>query len=383
VRVLLVPNTAASMVWFREPFLRELVARGHRVWVAAPDGWGAEQILATGASFLPVFQHQGWAFGATDALESSYTDPLKDLRYLHALRRICQVVRPDVVLAYTHKLSVLVPLAARAAGVSRVHGMITGFGPANLTSTWRQRAVREAFFASVRVASALSASTLVLNRDNYDDALRWRLVPPARLFLLDGEGVDTERYQQPPPAYERGATCFLMVARLVRYKGVHTYVEAARSLRQRWPNARFLLAGAVDPQHPDAVSEAELEAWRAEGAVELLGHVNDVRPLLAACHAFVLPSHPTEGLPMSIMEAMSASRPILTTRAPGNRETVEHGVNGALVEVDDAAGLAREMERLLDDPALGARMGAASRARCLERFDHRIVNRALLHHLGL
>jgi glycosyltransferase involved in cell wall biosynthesis len=383
VRVLLVPNTAASMVWFREPFLRRLVERGHRVWVAAPDGWGVDRILATGASFLPVFQHQGWAFGAAEQLHSSYTDPFEDLRYLDALRRICRVVRPDVVLAYTHKLSVLVPLAARAAGSPAVHGMITGFGPANLTRTWRQRAVREAFFASIRVASALSTSTLVLNRDNYDDALRLRLIPPSKLFLLDGEGVDTERYQQPPPAYERGRATFLMIARLVRYKGVFTYVEAARKVRERWPHARFLLAGTVDPNHPDAVTPEQLDTWRTEGTVELLGHVDDVRPLLAQASAFVLPSHPTEGLPMSIMEAMAASRPILTTRAPGNRETVEEGVTGHLIDVDDHDALAAAMDRLLADPALGARMGEASRQRCLDRFDHRIVNQALLDHLGL
>jgi glycosyltransferase involved in cell wall biosynthesis len=371
------------MVWFRLPFIRALIARDHRVWVAAPDGWGVSQIVAEGASFVPVFCNQGWAFGQTEKVDSSYTDPFKDARYVHALRRICTVVKPDLVLAYTHKLSVLVPVAARAAGVSNVHGMVTGFGPANLRDTIKQRLVRRAFFASIRVASGLSTSTLVLNRDNYDDALRHRLVPERKLMHLDGEGVDTEAFEQAPPEHPVGEACFLMIARLVRYKGIYTFVDAARIVRRTHPKARFVLAGTVDPAHPDAADPRDLEAWREEGVVELVGHVSDVRPLLAASHAFVLPSHPTEGLPMSIMEAMAASRPILTTHAPGNRETVEDGVNGYLVDIHDAETLAERMIRLLDHPDQTKQMGQASRERCVDRFDHRIVNAALIEHLNL
>jgi glycosyltransferase involved in cell wall biosynthesis len=371
------------MVWFRLPFIRALIARGHRVWVAAPDGWGVTRIMEAGASFVPVFVSQGWRFGTTEKVDGSYTDPLKDVRYVDAMRRVCRVIQPDVVLAYTHKLSVLVPVAARAAGVPAVHGMVTGFGPANLQRTWKEQAIRQAFFTSIRVASAMSTSTIVLNRDNHDDALAHRLVPSDRLFHLDGEGVDTEAFEGQPPVYEKGRATFLMVARLVRYKGIYTYVDAARQVHARFPEARFLLAGTVDPSHPDAADAADLDAWREEGIVELVGHVPDVRPLLREADAFVLPSHPTEGLPMSTMEAMASSRPILTTRAPGNRETVEQGVNGFLVDVDDTDALADAMIALLEDPAKGHAMGAASRDRCVARFDHSIVNASLLNHLGL
>jgi glycosyltransferase involved in cell wall biosynthesis len=389
LRVLLVPNTAASMVWFREPFLRELIARGHRVWVAAPDGWGVDRIVATGASFLPVFQHQGWAFGATEKLDSSYANPLKDLTFVRELRRICRVVRPDLVLSYTHKMSVLVPMAARAAGVPRVHGMITGLGFANLSAQGdlrarvKQTALREAFFASIRAGCAASDSITVLNQDNLDALVARRLASPQKLFLLDGEGVDTERFAAPPLPWSRGAMTFLMVARLVWHKGVGDLVAAARIVKQRFPAARFVVAGTVDPQHPDAISAEQLDAWRAEGVVELPGHVDDVRGLLLQSHAFVLPSYETEGLPMSIMEAMAASRPIVTTAVPGNRETVSPGENGYLVPPQDPGALADALIKLLDDPGAGEQMGLASRARCESRFDHRIINAALLGHLGL
>jgi glycosyltransferase involved in cell wall biosynthesis len=383
MRVLLVANTAASMVWFREPLMRTLVAAGHRVFVAAPDGWGVERILACGASFLPLFQAHGWSFGASERLAANYHDPTQDLEAIRDLRRVCRTVRPDVVLAYTHKMSLLTPVAARLAGVSRVHGMITGLGFPNLTGGPRETVMRAAFHASLAAAGALSTSLIVLNPDNEAELLERRVVPRSKLWCMDGEGVDVDKYAAPPPRWERGAATFLMVARLVGYKGVREYVQAAREVRATHPGARFLLAGGIDTAHPSAVQQRELDEWRNEGVITLVGHVSDIRSVLHEAHVFVLPSLETEGLPMSSMEAMAASRPILTTAVPGNRETVVEGVNGRLVPARDARALASAMRELLDHPELGPTWGAASQALCAERFAADKVNAALLHHLGL
>jgi glycosyltransferase involved in cell wall biosynthesis len=176
---------------------------------------------------------------------------------------------------------------------------------------------------------------------------------------------------------------FLTVARLVRHKGIYEVVDAARQVRRTHPNARFILAGSSDGRHPDAVPEAVLAAWRREGVVELVGQVEDVRPLLRECTCFVLPSDATEGLPMSLMEAMSASRPLITSRVAGNRETVEEGENGHLVPYGDAGALTSAMRRLASDADLVRSMGASSRRIAERRFDHRVVNVALMNHLGL
>ncbi|MCB9679922.1 MAG: glycosyltransferase family 4 protein [Alphaproteobacteria bacterium] len=383
MRVLLVPNTAASMVWFRLPFLQALVARGHRAWVAAPEGTGVDRILATGVGFVPVFQSQGWALGGDASAKASYTDPFVDLAYVRDVHRICRVLRPDLVLAYTHKLTLLVPPAARAAGVRRVHGMVTGMGPAHLRGGPRQELTRQAFHATLRAASAALDSMIVLNRDNLDDVRRLALAPFCTPWLMDGEGVDTEAFDAPAPRPEAGRVTFLMVARLVRYKGVEVFAQAARRVKAQYPHARFVLVGGVDPNHPDAVPEATLQSWRDEGIVELPGFVSDMARVYADADVFVLPSDETEGLPMSIMEAMAMRRPILTTAVPGNRETVEDGVNGWRFAKGDVAGLAGHMQALLAAPERVTAMGEASRDRCVRRFDHRVVNAALLDHLGL
>lgn len=383
MHVLLVANTAASMVWFRLPLLRDLIERGHHVWVAAPRGDGVREIVATGASFLPLFETQGWAPDAAKGARRSYVNPMVDLDTARAIRRACRVVRPDVVLTYTHKMTVLGAAAARAAGVPKVHGMITGLGFAHLGGSARREVRRRVYYATLQAAGAMCDSLIVLNQDNLDDARRLRLAPEGKLFLMDGEGVDTELFDAPAPMPRQGAATFLMVGRLVWHKGVGTFVDAARKVHARFPDARFVIAGDSDFKHPDAIPAEKLQDWREEGIVDLVGFVKDIRGLYASSDVFVLPSGATEGLPVSILEGMAMRRPILTTRAPGNRETVVEGENGWLFDEGDATALAARMERFLVDPANVTRMGEASRERCQARFDHRIVNAGLMAHMGL
>jgi glycosyltransferase involved in cell wall biosynthesis len=174
---------------------------------------------------------------------------------------------------------------------------------------------------------------------------------------------------------------FLLIGRLLRDKGVHEYVEAARRVRRERPEARFELLGPLD-SNPSAISAAELDAWIAEGTVEYLGSTEDVRPYLARAHVCVLPSY-GEGMPRSVLEAMSMGRAILTTDAPGCRETVEPEGNGLLVPVRDAGALAAGMLRLLAEPDRLDQLGRRSRALAEERFDVHGVNRTILGAMGL
>lgn len=381
-RVLLVANTASSMVWFRLPLIRLLVARGHDPYVLAPEGWGVDRILEAGGRFLPLFQHQGFAVGSAEG-KGSYFDPLVDLATVDDVRRACRVVKPAVMLAYTHKLSLLAVPAARTAGVPGVHGMITGLGYANLGGSPKRELIKRAYHASLRAMATLADSVVLLNADNLHQMRVAGLAPASKLFLMDGEGVDVDHFQAPPPTLTPGRPTFLMVGRLVVYKGVPEYAAAARIVKRRFPEARFLLAGSADPNHPDTIPAHDLQAWVDEGLVEPLGQVPDIRPALREATAFVLPSHATEGLPMSIMEAMAMSRPIVTTRAPGNVETVAEGDNGYLVPQRDPEALAEALLRLCEDPERVARMGVASRERATRRFAAQVVNGALVEHLGL
>jgi glycosyltransferase involved in cell wall biosynthesis len=171
-----------------------------------------------------------------------------------------------------------------------------------------------------------------------------------------------------------------MISRILGAKGVREFARAAMLVKKTHPQARFRLVGFYD-KGPDAIAESEVAEWVA-GGLEYLGPSDNVLPHLAACRIYVLPSY-REGTPRSVLEAMATGRAILTSNAPGCRETVRDGVNGYLVPVRDVEALAQRMRQLIDDPELTARMGAASLRIAREKFDVHEVNAKLMRDLDL
>ena len=160
------------------------------------------------------------------------------------------------------------------------------------------------------------------------------------------------------------------------------YLGAARLLKASHPQAECHLVGPYD-SNPSAISKDEVDAAVADGSVVYHGPVQDVRPALAACHVYVLPSY-REGTPRSVLEALATGRAVITTDAPGCRETVVPGHNGELVPVGDTAALARMMGRFAEMPmAELTHRGEASRQLAEAKYDVRLVNAAIARALHL
>jgi glycosyltransferase involved in cell wall biosynthesis len=246
--------------------------------------------------------------------------------------------------------------------------------------TVKQHVVAAVVRALYRAGLAQCQVVIFQNTDDRDELARFGAIPRrARVGVVRGSGVDLAHYAPHPlPA---GPPVFLFVGRLLRSKGIAEYVAAARSVRARHPEATFRIVGWLDP-NPESLTRRELDAVVAEGTVEYLGATADVRPHLAAAHALVLPSY-HEGTPRSVLEAMSMGRAAITTDAPGCRDTVIDGESGLIVPVRDAAALAAAMTRLIDDPALLARLAAGGRARAVELYDAHAVAARVVEVLGL
>jgi glycosyltransferase involved in cell wall biosynthesis len=259
--------------------------------------------------------------------------------------------------------------------------MITGLGYALLDrSSSRGRALAGVARALYRVGLAGSQAVIFQNRDDEAEFDALGVLPAtARRVVVDGSGVDVEHFT--PAPFPDGAPIVLYVGRLARQKGICEVVEAARRVKRARPDVRFRLLGWREPG-PGGVPDSDVDRWQREGLVEYLGVTPDVRPHMAEAFALVLPSY-REGTPRSVLEAMATARPIVTTDAPGCRETVVDGDNGYLVPVGDGPAVADALERLLADPALARRMGQRSRERVEARYDVRRVNHALLDEMGL
>jgi glycosyltransferase involved in cell wall biosynthesis len=168
-----------------------------------------------------------------------------------------------------------------------------------------------------------------------------------------------------------------LIARLLWDKGIAEFVEAARVLKPKYPSTLFLLVGPIDTGNPAAVPGQYVEQAEREGLIRYLGPRTDIVEILYISDIVTLPSY-REGVPRTLLEAMSMEKPVITTDTAGCREVVEEGRNGLLVPLKDHAALASAMERLLDDKELRIKMGKHGREKALKEFDEKIVVRQTL-----
>jgi glycosyltransferase involved in cell wall biosynthesis len=162
---------------------------------------------------------------------------------------------------------------------------------------------------------------------------------------------------------------------------VREYVQAARILKARYPDICFHLAGWIDDA-PSSIAQHELDAWQKDGSIIFWGRLSDVRAAIRSSSVYVLPSY-REGTPRTVLEAMSMGRPIITTDAPGCRQTVVSGRNGILVPVKDVDSLVAAMRHFILHPEDIEVMGKQSAIIAREKYDVHSVNAVMLSKLGL
>ncbi len=367
-RILLLPSYAESILSFRGPLISDLLSAGYEVSIAAP-GIRLEirtSLEAMGASVLDV------------SLKRTGKNMFRDLGYLLQLIEIIKRTQPDLVLSYTIKPNIWGSFAAAWCGV-RSAAMVTGLGYAfTNTGKMSQRVMRVIATFLYRQATKHNSVIVFQNPDDRDDFIAAGcLANTSKARIVNGSGVDCGHYAQAPLPTE---PVFLMIARLLKNKGTREYGEAAVRLKKTHPEARCLLVGFFD-EGPDGVSREDVDRW-VEGGMEYHGPKDDVRPSLAACSVFVLPSY-REGTPRSVLEAMAMGRPVITSDAPGCRETVRDGVNGYLVPVRDPEALTTRMRDMIENPDRTSEMGEESLRIAWDKYDVQKVNQQLMGYLGL
>jgi glycosyltransferase involved in cell wall biosynthesis len=363
--VVIVAGYGDSLVGFRGDLIRELRARGYSVLALAPE------LSAESKKWL---KDAGVEY-VESPLSRTGMNPVEDLQYLTWLWKQLHERSPEILMAYTIKAVIYGLIASSLAGVPRRYALVTGLGYAFSGSGVARGLLSRVAKGLYALALRQAHGVFFQNPDDREMFLEAGLLP-TRIpsHVVNGSGVDVARYAFTPQP--EGRLAFLLIARLLGDKGVREYVSAARLLKQRGHDVTVRLVGWID-KGPDAIEQRELDSWIAEGIIEYLGKVADVRPAIAASSVYVLPSY-REGTPRTVLEAMAMGRPIITTDAPGCRETVVHGDNGFLVPVRSVPELAQAMERFIEDPALTLRMGRRSREIAETKYDVRQVNAQML-----
>lgn len=370
MRVVVVAGFASSLVNFRGPLLKAMVDRGHEVVACAPGNPTdvVTSLTKMGVTYQEIF------------LERTGTNPVHDLRTLFGLMKLFERLRPDCALLYTIKPVIYGSLAASYAHVPRVFSMITGLGYTFGDLSIKQRLIGLPVQKLYHIALTKNNAVFFQNPDDRELFMKKGLIAgPEQAVLINGSGVDLTYYQEAPPVTDK--ISFLLIARLIHDKGIYEYVEAARRVKRCYPDLVFRLLGPFD-SNPSAISRTTVEQWQEEGVIEYLGKTKDVRPYIADCSVYVLPSY-REGTPRTVLEAMAMGRPVVTTDAPGCRETVIDGKNGYLVPVKNVDELVRALECFISRPELISGMGQEGRRIAVEKYDVRKVNETILRTMGL
>jgi glycosyltransferase involved in cell wall biosynthesis len=361
-KIMLSSNTAWSIYNFRAGLIRSLISDGYQVATIAPDDAYSPLLKKLGCQFvgLPMDAH-GKHLGHDLSLL---------LRYLSVLR----AQRPSIYLGYTIKPNVYGSLAARMLDIPVINN-IAGLGTAFIEGNVLTRIVKRLY----KFALSHSSRIFFQNAEDQELFIKAGLVRPEVTDRVPGSGIDLGRYMpRPLPTLSGRPFRFLLVARMLKFKGVGEFVEATKIVRHRFPDTEFQLLGFVDSSNSNAFPLDTIRRWEFEGRVTYLGQADDVRPYFANADCVVLPSY-REGVPRSLLEAAAMARPIIASDTAGCRDVVDDGFNGLLCQIRNAADLAEKMTRMIEfSPQHRLEMGQAGRWKVESEFDERIVIRKYL-----
>lgn len=358
MRIVLTVNAAWNILNFRKPLVDRLLASGHQVTVLAPPDGSEVALRQMGCAFVPL------------PMNAKGLSPFDGLRLIRDFKRHFRQLAPEVVLSFTIKNNLFGAVAAQSLGIPFVPN-VTGLGTAFLSGRALQRVAEGLYRYCFRDLPVV----FFQNEDDRNLFLDRGLIREGQARLLPGSGIDLGRFSV-APAVGRADPVFLLVARLIRDKGVMEYAQAAEMVKRDHPGAQFRILGPLGAENRSAIPPEVVAGWSPENNLDYLGETNDVRPFIEDADCVVLPSY-REGAPRTLIEAAAMGRPLIATDVPGCRAVVQDGITGFLCGLQDANSLARSCTQFIQlAPEQRRSMGLAGRQKMEREFDQSIVVQA-------
>ncbi|MFC5458355.1 glycosyltransferase family 4 protein [Massilia niabensis] len=356
-KIVMSVNTAWNIHNFRAGLVKALTRHGYDVMVMAPDDEYSRRLAPLGCRFKML------------SMDNNGTSPGRDLALLVKYWRVFQSVRPFVYLGYTIKPNVYGSIAAHGLDIPVINN-IAGLGTTFINRTVLTCVVKRLYRTSLRRSNRV----FFQNSDDRNLFVQAGLTQESVADVLPGSGIDLKHFLPLPLAPLQGRPFrFLLVARMLKDKGVEEFAAAAEIVRRVLPAVQFQLLGPVDAKNPNSISLQRIRQWEESGLVQYLNETDDVRPFMADADCIVLPSY-REGVPHSLLEAAAIGRPIITTDVVGCKDVVDHDSNGFLCKVKNPTDLAEKMMQMVALPhEQRLEMGAQGRRKAISQFDENIV----------
>lgn len=348
----------------------------------------AESVIALGYSVFVGYGDLGTckiSFLKNRNIEAMYIpidragmNPFKEIGSLFLILRLFLKIKPDIVHLVTIKPYLYGGIIARIAGVKCVVSSVSGLGTLFIEEKFNIKLLRTLLYPIYKYAfNHPNQMVIFQNKDDLNKFTNKKILKSSKSIIINGSGVELQNFSNFEEPLGTPIVCF--AARLIKDKGVFEYIAAARLIKKRGIEAKFLLAGDLDTKNPTGLNLKELQQIKNEELIEVLGYQNEISVLYANSNIICLPSY-REGLPKSLIEAAAASRAVVTTDVPGCRDAIIPNKTGILVPVKDVDKLAEAIIWLIQNPSKRVKMGKAGRQLAEEKFQ---IKKVIENHLSI
>ncbi len=363
-KILIVANVQMHLFLFRRSLADELMANDYEViFLAAEDEYGAK--LAA----------MGYSTHVIKNLNRDGKSIFKDFFLLLEFYFTIKKIKPSFVFFYTIKPNLYGSIVAKWLNIPFIM-TINGLG--QMIENKKLFPILKQIY---KIACRFSKTTIFQNADDLNYFVENNLIEKNKAVLVNGSGIDVEAYQ-PKNNFQKNATekfSFVLIARLLWQKGIREFVDAATIIKQKYPQAKFILIGSLEENEQNGVTKSIMDEWLKNDVIEYLGWQNDTKKLIENADVVVLPSYYREGIPRTLIEATALGKPIITANSVGCKETVMDNFNGFLVAPKSTEELVVAFEKMLKaDKNLLQKFSNNSRKIAVEKFDVKKVNAVYL-----
>lgn len=351
--ILFAANDTTFVYNLRKEIIEDLQNKGQNVIIVAEFKDYIEEIKNIGCTLIEL------------KIPRRGKNPISDVNLYNQIKSILKENNPDIVFSNSIKPNVYFGIASNKLGIPFVPN-VTGLGGSLLNPGAIQKIASALYKLGVKNAKTI----FFQNNFNKDYFYTNKIIDGSKACLvLPGSGINLEKYTYHEYPETSEYIRFIMIARIMKDKGIIEYLNAAEKIKSEHSNIDFMLVGDYD----DLSFKERIDKLNSKGIIKYIGYRKDINELIKNSHCLIHPSY-HEGLSNVLLEAGATGRPVIASDIPGCRETFIDGVSGLAVKVKDSEDLIHKIEEFINIPNdKKVQMGKANRNHVAKNFDRKIV----------